>query len=87
MTLLTLLMLHLVLPWPHTDDSAHTENSVHIFEDRTLEQWKKVVSPGEEEIWLTIPWQTSLHQGLKKSADESKPLLLWLMNGHPLGCT
>ena len=81
MTLLTLLILNLILPWPQNTDPAHT------FEGLTMEQWQKVVSPGEEEIWLTIPWQTSLHQGLKKSGEESKPLLLWLMNGHPLGCT
>jgi serine/threonine-protein kinase len=43
-------------------------------------------SPGEDK-WLQIPWMTSLWQARKKAAAEDKPIMLWVMSGHPLGCT
>ncbi len=40
-----------------------------------------------EEAWAQIPWLTSLWQARKRAAAEGKPILLWEMDGHPLGCT
>jgi hypothetical protein len=37
--------------------------------------------------WAAIPWQTSLWEARRKAAEEGKPLLLWEMDGNPLGCT
>jgi hypothetical protein len=42
--------------------------------------------PGEDK-WDEIPWMTSLWQARKRAAAEGKPILLWEMDGHPLGCT
>jgi hypothetical protein len=48
----------------------------------------KLIQPrAEEEKWLQIPWQASLWQARKTAAAEGKPILLWEMDGHPLGCT
>jgi hypothetical protein len=41
--------------------------------------------PGSS-AWLKIPWQTSLAEARKKAAAEGKPVLLWEMDGNPLGC-
>ncbi len=41
----------------------------------------------EESQWLAIPWQTSLWEARRKAAALGKPILLWEMDGHPLGCT
>jgi hypothetical protein len=41
----------------------------------------------DEDKWSTIPWQTSLWEARKQAAAQGKPLLLWEMDGHPLGCT
>jgi hypothetical protein len=41
--------------------------------------------PGEDPF-ATIPWQTSLWAARMKAAKEGKPILLWEMDGHPLGC-
>jgi hypothetical protein len=79
MSLLTVLILQLCLTAPPAEEPT--------FEGRTFDQWKSVILPGAEERWLTIPWHTSLHQGLKVSGEQGRPMLLWLMNGHPLGCT
>jgi hypothetical protein len=41
--------------------------------------------PGER--WTEIPWQSDLLAARQKAAREGKPLLMWVMDGHPLGCT
>jgi hypothetical protein len=43
-------------------------------------------APGEDR-WADIPWLTSLGEARKRAAAEGKPILLWEMDGHPLGCT
>jgi hypothetical protein len=42
--------------------------------------------PGEDR-WAEIPWLTSLWQARQRAAAEGKPILLWEMDGNPLGCT
>jgi hypothetical protein len=41
----------------------------------------------EESAWLSIAWRTDLWQAREQAAAEGKPILLWEMDGHPLGCT
>ena len=43
-------------------------------------------APGEDK-WAEIPWLTSLWEARRRAAAEGKPILLWEMDGHPLGCT
>lgn len=53
-----------------------------------FEHLKKEISPkAAEEKWLEIPWQTDLWAARQNAAREGKPILLWEMDGHPLGCT
>jgi hypothetical protein len=40
-----------------------------------------------EDKWDQIPWMTDLWAARKRAAAEGKPILLWEMDGHPLGCT
>ena len=40
-----------------------------------------------EQTWLDIPWMTGLWEARQRAAAEGKPILLWEMDGHPLGCT
>jgi hypothetical protein len=41
----------------------------------------------DESKWLQIPWRTDLTAARQEAAAAGKPLLLWEMDGHPLGCT
>jgi hypothetical protein len=41
----------------------------------------------DEERWLQIPWRLNLMQARADAQAAGKPLFLWIMNGHPLGCT
>ena len=50
--------------------------------------WQEFITPTKSELaWAQIPWRTTFYDGLIESDIEQKPLLLWAMNGHPLGCT
>ena len=40
-----------------------------------------------ESKWEQIPWLVSLWGARERAAAEGKPILLWEMDGHPLGCT
>ncbi len=42
---------------------------------------------GAGERWTEIGWQPDLIAARRTAARENKPLLLWIMDGHPLGCT
>jgi hypothetical protein len=47
----------------------------------------KVIRPAAgEDKFDRIPWLTSLWEARQKAAREGKPILLWEMDGHPLGC-
>ena len=64
---------------------------VPTFETASLpaEQWSKLhagVFPPKEK-WTEIPWQADIQTARAQAAREGKPLLLWIMDGHPLGCT
>lgn len=41
----------------------------------------------EESTWMRINWRTNLWQARKEAAKSGKPIYLWEMDGHPLGCT
>ena len=46
-----------------------------------------VIKPSAaEEKWEQIPWMASLWAARERAAKEGKPILLWEMDGHPLGC-
>ena len=60
-------------------------------EPRLPAAWESVhqlVKPHEGEgDWAAIPWLTSLWEARQTAAAKGKPILLWEMDGHPLGCT
>ena len=41
----------------------------------------------EETVWLQIGWRTDLWEARREAAKSKKPIYLWEMDGHPLGCT
>ena len=66
------------------------ENSEQEFQlsENTYKMWKEFIKPTNEELaWTQIPWRNTFYEGLIDSDRLQKPLLLWVMNGHPMGCT
>jgi hypothetical protein len=45
------------------------------------------ILPAEEELeWGDIGWRPSLADAIVEAREADQPILLWAMNGHPLGC-
>ena len=54
----------------------------------TLPGLQALIGPAEnEQNWLQIPWETDLATARAKAEHTKRPVFLWEMDGHPLGCT
>lgn len=66
----------------------HTETG--MAEELTDEKYQELldeVRPNQDEPWRTIPWKIDLLNAQRISASQAKPIFIWAMDGHPLGCT
>ena len=65
-----------------------TAQDAPLVTHETLDAIVAHVVPAPDELeWRSIPWRPTLFDGLRDGAKEKKPVLLWAMNGHPLGST
>jgi hypothetical protein len=56
--------------------------------EQEINRLKTLIQPdADEDRWAQVPWLVSLWEARVKAAAEGKPILLWEMDGHPLGCT
>ena len=55
------------------------------FADEVLRQ--EILPSKAESAWLEIDWKTDLWEARKEAAKSDKPIYLWEMDGHPLGCS
>jgi len=54
----------------------------------TYAKWRDYLLPGEKDLaYKAIPWRASYWDAVVEAQVKDKPILLWAMNGHPLGCT
>ena len=72
--------------WWHTPTGAATPVSEQMTTER-MAALQKVIRPCDgEDAFDKIAWLTAIHDARVKAAKEGKPILLWEMDGHPLGC-
>jgi hypothetical protein len=45
------------------------------------------LTPSASEAWRRIPWRIDLLAAQREAVAQNKPLFIWAMDGHPLGCT
>lgn len=51
-------------------------------------QLTTLCTPGKSSSgWLELGWEIDLWKAREQAAKEGKPIFLWEMDGHPLGCT
>lgn len=59
-----------------------------VLDDQSFERWRDYIRPRlKEESYLEIPWRESFYIAINEAKETDRPILLWTMNGHPLGCT
>jgi hypothetical protein len=64
--------------------------SLGLADGLTVDEFQKLhqdLRPSREDVWRTIPWKISLADAQALALREQKPLFMWSMDGHPLGCT
>lgn len=62
--------------------------SIGELNERTFDAWRSQIEPTRAECaFERIPWLTTFGQGVMEADRQQRPLLVWVMNGHPLGCT
>ena len=70
--------------------SITAQSSVHTMElkESNYDQIRKtiLINPGAAK-WETIPWQPELGPAITEARKQDKPILLWMMNGNPVGMT
>ncbi len=51
-------------------------------------KWRERILPGPgEQSYRNIRWRPSVLHGIIDAQKNDRPVMLVLMNGHPLGCT
>jgi hypothetical protein len=59
-----------------------------VLDEKTRISWRDHILPRAKELtWERLPWIASFERALSAARVTRRPLLLWVMNGHPLGCT
>lgn len=68
--------------------AASVATAPPVLDQASIAQWGKYIRPTTEETrWQSIPWLTTYWDGVTQGQKNDKPLLVWVMNGHPLACT
>jgi hypothetical protein len=71
--------------------SALCVNSIPCYgEEISQQEFTKLqesILPDAKAAWRTIPWKISLLDAQATAAKSQKPIFIWAMDGHPLGCT
>ena len=87
MKTLCTLLLFLLLGSPTPAPSA-APCDVPLLDETTFEHWRDYLKPAEGELrWQGISWRGQFWEGMEEATEKDLPVLLWAMNGHPLGCT
>ena len=69
------------------DNTPHQPSETRL-DASNYQAWRDLIRTSDKELaWQQLPWVASFHSGLSEAARKDKPLLLWVMNGHPMGCT
>ena len=53
-----------------------------------FEKLHQLMQPQKSELaWRQIQWHSTIWDARREAAKVGKPVYLWEMDGHPLGCT
>ncbi len=70
---------------------AATPSRITAHEELAAESYERlrdfIVPSADELAWREIPWRPTFAAAVREAAETDRPILLWAMNGHPLGCT
>jgi len=54
----------------------------------TLQERVATLLPTQaEQAFAAVPWELNLMRARRTADELERPIFVWIMNGHPLGCT
>ncbi len=71
--------------WVFSSESAKVH--AETLTDAKFRELHAQLQPSGDEPWRTIPWKIAILDAQRTAASENKPIFIWAMDGHPLGCT
>ncbi|MEM7164143.1 MAG: hypothetical protein AAF581_01690 [Planctomycetota bacterium] len=66
---------------------AHANPEVVLNDTTLVALRERILAAPQDLAWESIAWRPSLWEAVLEGDREERPVLLWAMNGHPLGCT
>lgn len=73
------------LPTPVPQDRAPRSQTPDA---KNLDDWADFIRPSDDELkYEAIGWRNQFWPAVEEARELGRPILLWTMNGHPLGCT
>jgi hypothetical protein len=68
--------------------SPNRNRTMPVLEGSSWDSWKTKIETDEAETnFLKIPWRIRFLTAMQEAQRLEKPVMLFVMNGHPLGCT
>ena len=83
----TLLFLLLCVSVITAQENSGSKSDPPGIDRAEFERLHAELQPDLAQPWRTIPWKISLLDAQQMAAEQKKPLFIWAMDGHPLGCT
>lgn len=79
----------LLLPFAQAPAAETAEEAAEVppVSSEEVEALLERLTPDEDEPWRTIPWRIDLLAAQREAIATERPLFIWAMDGHPLGCT
>ncbi len=86
--IVTLTLAVILLGNSHRSLIAQESSTRPELNQENLAEWRQHILPVESDLaWQQISWLTTFAEGIQAANEQDRPLLLWVMNGHPLACT
>jgi hypothetical protein len=68
--------------------TAFVQGGEATLRGHSLDEWRALIEPAAKDLaYAEIPWRPSFWSAVQEAQEHELPILLWAMNGHPLGCT
>jgi hypothetical protein len=68
--------------------AAYVLGAAPELNDDNFGRLRDAIRPSHSELaFLEIDWRDSFFGAVNEAQKTNRPILLWVMNGHPLGCT
>ena len=83
----TAVLLVAAVIWPAAAGAQFDVRSAELNEaSYSLMRQAILLNPSAAQ-WEQIPWQPELGPAITEARKQDKPILLWMMNGNPVGMT